>query len=131
MNSIGAASLRPDALPDVNHMCGIYYSIISNNEKSKEYFSIKEKYLHIIQLLAQIYYIHILLKIELHQTISLHLISKIILYHMGRSSDHNYVKLGSSKYGNEHINITYIKIIVRKQCRATTIIKWTLLVKLL
>ena len=32
---------------------------------------------------------------------------KSILYHMARSSDHNYVKLESNKYGSEHINITY------------------------
>ena len=32
---------------------------------------------------------------------------KGILYHMGQSSDHNYVKFGSNKYGSEHINITY------------------------
>ena len=31
MNSIGAVFLQPDALPDVNHMRGIYYSLISNN----------------------------------------------------------------------------------------------------
>ena len=47
----------------------------------------------------QIYYIHILLKIELHRTIWLFSASnfKRILYHMGRSSDHNDVKLGSNK----------------------------------
>ena len=53
---------------------------------------------------------------------------KGILYHMGRSSDHNYVKSGSDKYGSKHINITYNNHI-QKQYRATIIIKWTLLVK--
>ena len=30
MNSIGAAFLRPDALPDVNHMRGMQYQIVLN-----------------------------------------------------------------------------------------------------
>ena len=55
---------------------------------------------------------------------------KGILYHMAQSSDHICVKLRSKKYGNEHISNTYIIILVKKQCRATIIIKWTLLVKL-
>ena len=47
---------------------------------------------------------------------------------MGGSSDHKHVKLGSNKYGNEHIHITYNNH-SKIQCRATIIIKWTLLVK--
>ena len=31
MKSIGAAFLRPDALPDVNHMRGMQYKIVLNN----------------------------------------------------------------------------------------------------
>ena len=30
MKSIGAVFLRPDALPDVTHMCGMQYQIVLN-----------------------------------------------------------------------------------------------------
>ena len=40
---------------------------------------------------------------------------KGILYHMGRSSDHNYVKSGSDEYGWKHLNTSILHIITQSK----------------
>ena len=60
MESIGAAFLRPDALPDDNHIRGMQYHIVLNIIFTRDYYSLNQTSAHRI-LSNQFYYTIILI----------------------------------------------------------------------